>query len=105
MVFVEKSKASLEEIKSSLAASDYLTKTAGARHTPSAAPVGEGVHAITKFGRETHLAYILTNPLELGEVQKDILQKLGSFVAAAENPQHPGPQNASLSESPSYPRQ
>lgn len=104
MVFVEKANASLEEIKSSLGASDYLTKTAGARHTPSATPVGEGVYAIIKAGRESHLAYILTIPSELGEVQKDIgLRHRGSFVTTAKNPQYPGPQNTRLSESPTYP--
>lgn len=106
MVFVEKANASLEEIKSSLAASDYMTKTAGARHTPSATPAGEGVYAITKSGRESHLAYILTIPSELGEVQKDIgLQHRGSFVTTAKNPQYPGPQSTRLSECPSYPRE
>lgn len=106
MVFVEKANASLEEIKSSLGASDYLKKTAGARHTPSATPVGEGVYAIIKAGRESHLAYILTIPSELGEVQKDIgLRHRGSFVTTAKNPQYPGPQNTRLSESPTYPRE
>lgn len=106
MVFVEKANASLEEIKSSLGASDYVTKTAGARHTPSATPVGEGVYAIIKAGRESHLAYILTIPSELGEVQKDIgLRHRGSFVTTAKNPQYPGPQNTRFSESPTYPRE
>lgn len=106
MVFVEKANASLEEIKSSLGSSDYLTKTAGARHTPSATPVGEGVYAIIKAGRESHLAYILTIPSELGEVQKDIgLRHRGSFVTTAKNPQYPGPRNSNLSESPTYPQE
>lgn len=102
MGFVEKANASLEEIKSGLAASDYLTKTAGAHHTLSAALVGGGIYASTKAGRETQLAYILNSPSELGEVQKDTrLQHRGSFAAV--NLQHPGPQNASISESPLYP--
>lgn len=106
MVFVEKANASLEEIKSSLGASDYMTKTAGARHTPSATPVGEGIYAIIKAGRESHLAYILTIPSELGEVQKDIgLRHRGSFVTTAKNPQYPGPRNTNLSESPTYPQE
>lgn len=105
MVFVEKANATLEEIKSSLGASgNYLTKTVGARHSPSAIPVGEGVYAIIKAGRESHLAYILTIPSELGEVQKDIgLRHRGSFLTTAKNPQYPGPQNSRLSESPTYP--
>ena len=68
--FVEKANISMDDIKSRLSSSDYATKTAGARHTPAATPIGEGVYAITETGRETHLAYILTIPSELGEVQQ-----------------------------------
>ena len=70
MTFVEKAKISMDDIKSQLSSSDYTTKTAGARHTPAATPIGEGVYAIAQTGRETHLAYILTIPSELGEIQQ-----------------------------------
>ncbi len=104
MIFVEKANTSMEEIKSCLAASDYATKTAGARHTPSATPIGEGVYAITKRGHESHLAYILTIPSELGEVQKDVgLQERASFVTTVKNPQYSGPVNTNLPQGPSYP--
>ncbi|MCJ1462774.1 hypothetical protein MMC07_001377 [Pseudocyphellaria aurata] len=106
MIFVEKAKASMEDIKSFFASSDYTTKTAGTRHTPSATPIGEGVYAITTTGRESHLAYILTIPSELSEVQKDVgLQERGSFVTSVKNPQYSGPANATLPEGPKYPQE
>ena len=106
MVFVEKPKASLEEIKNDLASSDYMTKTAGSRHTPAAAPIGEGVYAITTTGRESHIAYILTIPSELSAVQHDVgLKERGSFVTSVKNPQHPGPANTNLPKAAEYPQE
>lgn len=105
MTFVEKANASMEDIKSTLASSDYATQTAGTRHTPSATPIGEGVYAITTTGRESHLAYILTIPRELNEVQKDVgLQARGSFVTSVKNPQYPGPANTNLPKGPEFPQ-
>jgi hypothetical protein len=104
MVFVEKTNVAIDEIKSTLAASDYVTKTVGARHTPSATPIGEGVYAITSTGRESHLAYILTIPSEISEVQKDVgLRDRGSFVTSVKNPKYPGPANANLPQGPEFP--
>ncbi|KAL8711079.1 MAG: hypothetical protein Q9220_004460 [cf. Caloplaca sp. 1 TL-2023] len=106
MVFVEKANASMEDIKSSLSASDYMTKTAGSRHTPAAAPIGEGVYAITSTGRETHLAYILTIPSEISEVQDGIgLRQRGSYLTSAKNPESSAPANASLPKSAEYPKE
>ena len=106
MIFVEKANASLEEIKTAFASSNYATKTAGSRHTPAATPIGEGVYAIVSTGRESHLVYILTIPSELSEVQKDVgLQKRGSFVTSVKNPQYPSPANTNLPESPEYPQE
>ena len=70
MTFVEKANIGMDDIKSQLSSSDYSTKTVGVRHTPAAAPIGEGVYAITQTGRETHLTYILTIPSDLGEIQQ-----------------------------------
>lgn len=104
MVFVEKSGAHYDEIKKDfLTGSDYQTKTAGPRHIPAATPVGEGVYVITSTGRESHLAYIITLPEELGEVQKDLgLKEKGSFILSTKNPEHPGPANAQLPEGPKF---
>ncbi|KAM5345839.1 hypothetical protein ACJ41O_011700 [Fusarium nematophilum] len=107
MVFVEKSGASYEEIKEEfLAASEYETKTAGTRRTPAAKPVGEGVYAITSTGRESHLAYLMTLPEKLEEVQEELgLKEKGSFIVSTKNPQYPGPANARLPKGPDYPKE
>ena len=106
MVFVEKCKSGMEDIKNTLQSSDYATKTAGTRHTPAATPVAEGVYCITTTGRESHLAYILTIPSELSEVQKDIgLRQRGSFVTSVRNPKYEGPTNTNLPKGPEYPQE
>ena len=106
MSFVEKAKVSLDEIKTNFGASDYATKTVGTRHTPPMAPLGEGVYAITSTGRESHLAYVLTIPSEVGEVQKDIgLQQRGSFITSIKNPTASGPSNTNLPQGPEFPQE
>lgn len=107
MVFVGEANSTIEDIKNKhLTSSDYETKTAGTRHTPAATPIAEGVYAITTTRRESHLAYILTIPSELSEVQKDIgLRERGSFVTSVKNPQYPGPANANLPQGPEYPQE
>lgn len=107
MVFVEKTQMSFKDLKEAfLSGEDYDTKTAGTRHTPAATPIGEGIYAITTTGRESHLAYILTLPTELSEVQRDVgLCERGSFVTSAKNPQYPSPANASLPQGPEYPKE
>jgi hypothetical protein len=106
--FVEKSGASFQTLKEEFlrASEEYQTKTAGARHTPAATPVGEGVYAITSTGRASHLVYMLTLPGELGEVQREIgLKERGSFVISTKNPEFPGPANARLPKAPEYPKE
>ncbi|KAK5656438.1 hypothetical protein OQA88_4819 [Cercophora sp. LCS_1] len=105
--FVEKCGASFQQLKEEfLSSKDYDTKTAGERHSPAATPVGEGVYAITSTGRESHLAYILTIPKTLGEVQKEIgLKEKGSFIISTKNPGYPSPPNARLPKGPEYPKE
>jgi hypothetical protein len=105
MTFVEKAGTSFAELKDSfLPGSDYATKTAGTSHSPPVTPLAEGVYAITSTGRESHLAYIITIPQELGEVQKDMgLRERGSFVVSVRNPTKPAPGGASLPKGPEYP--
>jgi len=105
MVFVEKANTSVEDLKENfLAASDYDTKTTGTRHTPAAAPVGEGVYALTSAGRTSHLAYMLTIPQELGEVQEEMgVKQRGSFITSLKNPTRKGPANATLPQGPDFP--
>lgn len=107
MSFVEKAGTSFDDLKESfLAASDYETKTAGTRHTPAATPIAEGIYAITSTGRESHLAYIITVPNELTEVQTDMgLRERGSFVVSLRNPQYEAPAGAQLPQKPEFPKE
>ncbi|KAK6839385.1 hypothetical protein PG987_005251 [Apiospora arundinis] len=107
IAFVEKVDASFAILKEDfLNSNDYETKTAGTRHSPAATPVGEGVYVITSTGRESHFAYMLTLPQELGEAQKEIgLREKGSFVLSTRNPAYPPPKYAQLPEEPDYPQE
>lgn len=106
MTFVEKANVNFDDLKTNMGASDYATKTAGTRHSPPMAPLAEGVYAITSTGRESHLAYILTIPSEINEVQRDIgLQQRGSFLTSVKNPSSSGPANASLPQGADYPQE
>lgn len=104
IAFVEKSHASFQTLKDEfISASDYVTKTAGVRHTPAATPVAEGTYAITTTGRESHLAYMITLPDSLGEVQREIgLKEKGSFIVSTRNPQYEAPKGTSLPQGPNY---
>ncbi|KAK9772144.1 putative BTB domain transcription factor [Seiridium cardinale] len=107
IAFVEKSHASFKTLKDEfLSASDYDTKTAGTRHSPAATPVGEGIYAITTTGRENHLAYMLTLPEKLSEVQEEIgLRERGSFILSTRNPDYEAPRNVALPQGPDYPKE
>ena len=107
MVFVEKAKTTMETMKEEFfPGSEYSTKTTGTRHTPEVTPLGEGVYAITSTGGgqgQTHLAYMLTIPSEIGEVQKDVgLAEKGSFVLSTKNPESSGPANATLPQTAEF---
>lgn len=104
IAFVEKTNESFAKLKEDfLAANDYDTKTAGVRHSPAATPIGEGVYAITTTGRESHLAYMLTLPEKLGEVQTEIgLKEKGSWILSTRNPQFEAPAGTALPEGPDF---
>jgi hypothetical protein len=89
ITFVEKAKTDFAELKETfLTGSEYETQTQGTKTTHPVTPLAEGIYAITSTGRESHLAYIVNIPSELGEVQKDFgLQSRGSFVASVKNPE------------------
>lgn len=105
MTFVERANVSIDTLKEDvMKGSEYTTKTTGVRHSPPVTPVGEGVYAITTTGRASHLAYMLTIPRELGQVQHDLgLAEQGSFVVQVKNPKQKGPANASLPQGPDFP--
>ncbi|KAF1985739.1 tetrapyrrole biosynthesis, uroporphyrinogen III synthase [Aulographum hederae CBS 113979] len=104
MTFIEKANVSMSDLKDEfMKGSDYETKTAGTRHTPAVAPVGEGVYAITTVKSSSHLAYMLTIPSEIGEVQNAMgIRDNGSFVLSLKNPSVTGPANASLPQGPEF---
>lgn len=111
MVFVEKAKTSMETLKEDFfQGSEYSTKTTGTRHTPEVIPIGEGVYAITSIGGygrgTTHLAYMLTIPSDIGEVQKDVgLAERGSFILSVKNPEASGGSAAvQLPQGAEYPK-
>lgn len=106
IAFVEKSNTTFRELKDEfLSSSDYDTKTAGIRHSPAATPIGEGIYAITTTGRENHLAYMLTLPSNLDEVQKEMgLRDKGSFIISTRNPDYDAPKNVALPQGPDYPK-
>jgi len=107
IAFVEKANTTLKKLREGfIKASDHETATSGTRHTPPATPVGEGLYAIINTGRESHIAYMLTIPEQLGEVQKDVgLREKGSFVISIKNPEIKGPPYASLPRGPDYPKE
>lgn len=110
MVFVEKGATTMDNLKEDFfQGSSYSTQTTGTRHTPEVTPLGEGVYAMTSTGGgqgTTHLAYMLTIPSEVGEVQSDVgLAKKGSFVLSLKNPESSSPANASLPQSADYPKE
>ena len=110
MAFIEKGAASMDTLKEDFfQGSEYTTKTVGVRSMPEVTPIGEGVYAMTSTGGgqgTTHLAYMLTIPSELGEVQKDVgIKEKGSFVLSLKNPESSGPANAQLPQGPDYPKE
>ncbi|KAM5433006.1 hypothetical protein McanMca71_006497 [Microsporum canis] len=105
MGFVEKAGIDLKTLKQSFLGKEYETKTKGTQFSPTATPLAEGVYAITSTMRTSHLAYILTVPTEVSEVQKDFgLSDRGSFIVASKNPKYPGPSSARLPKPPDYPQ-
>ncbi|QSS62037.1 hypothetical protein I7I51_04214, partial [Histoplasma capsulatum] len=105
MGFVEKAHTTTKTIKDSFLMSERQTATRGTTYTAAATPIAEGVYAIASKGRSSHLAYYLTIPSELGEVQKDIgLRRHGSFIASVKNPEYVGPETARLPHGPEFPQ-
>ncbi|KAH0294201.1 hypothetical protein KCU62_g763, partial [Aureobasidium sp. EXF-3399] len=108
MVFVEKAKASLEELKKNyFQGSEKEINATGNRPNHPITPIGEGVYAITTTGTrsESHLAYMLTIPQEPGQMQKDMgIREKGSFVLSLKNPQAKGPSYATLDKPAEFPQ-
>lgn len=111
MTFVEKAGVSIEVLKEEfLQGSTYDTATTGTRTSPAVTPIGEGVYAITTTGQASaetsHLAYMLTIPAEMGEVQEQMgLAAKGSFALSLKNPTQKGPSNTNLDTSADFPQE
>ncbi|KGO74579.1 hypothetical protein PITC_002240 [Penicillium italicum] len=106
MGFVEKAGQSMQSLHEKfIAGKTYQTSTRGERHTEEARPYAEGVYAITSTQRASHLAYILTIPAELGDVQEDFgLQPRGSWIVQSKSPKFAGPPVGQLPKGPEYPQ-
>lgn len=112
--WVEKAGTDIETIRNSFKGEEHQTKTRGLRHTPGVTPFAEGVYAITSNGPQagagshrtsgaSHIAYMLTVPNEMTQVQIDFgLEDKGSFIAQVKNPSYKGPRFAP-SRAPEYP--
>ncbi|TVY36694.1 hypothetical protein LCER1_G009242 [Lachnellula cervina] len=106
LVFVDKGEATVKDLRDQLQGSEYATKTVGTSTTEPVTPFAEGIYAITSTGRESHLAYHLTVPSSIGEIQKELgLHEQGSFVVSAKNPETPSPGNAGLDNPAKYPEE
>ncbi|KAJ5197967.1 uncharacterized protein N7498_007084 [Penicillium cinerascens] len=105
MGFVEKAGQTMKDLQENfVAARTYETATRGERTIEEARPYAEGVYAITSTKRTSHLAYVLTIPAQLGEIQENFgLRHRGSWIVSAKNPKFPGPTSAQLPKDPEYP--
>ena len=105
MGFVEKANQSIKDLQEKfIAGSTYQTSTRGERHIEEARPYAEGVYAITSTRRRSNLAYMITVPSEIGEIQENFgLYQRGSFIVQSKNPKFPGPSYAKLPKGPEYP--
>ncbi|KAL1859380.1 hypothetical protein Plec18167_006665 [Paecilomyces lecythidis] len=103
MGFVEKAGMSMKDLHEKfIEGGTYETSTRGERTKPEAKPYAEGVYAITSTKRASHLAYVVTAPSEIGDIQHDFgLHKRGSWILQSKNPKFPGP--AQLPKNPEYP--
>jgi len=105
LTFVEMANASLADLKGFMQGSEYNTRTAGTNFSPAVTLIGEGVYALTTTGgsRDTHLAYMLTIPAQVGDVQREMgVREKGSFVCSLKNPTKSAPAGARLDEGPEY---
>jgi hypothetical protein len=86
-----------EEVEDELDREVYQTKTRGERVRPEGRPAGEGVYAIVKHGRHTHLAYELEFPKKPGDVQEELqIEVEASYVVSVANPERRAPPRAGV---------
>ncbi|CAK7226395.1 hypothetical protein SCUCBS95973_006185 [Sporothrix curviconia] len=115
MAFVLKADASYTELQNEFLTgsepgpqADGDSTDQSEKHYPAATAFGEGVYAIIGTGRESHLAYVLSLPEQLGAVQKQLglTSKQGCFIVSAKNPAFPMPGGAKMvGGGPDYPKE
>ncbi|KAJ5594182.1 uncharacterized protein N7459_000390 [Penicillium hispanicum] len=105
MGFVEKAGQTMKDLQEKfIASSTYHTSTRGERTVEEAKPYAEGVYALTSTYRASHLAYVLTIPAHIGEIQENFgLHERGSWIVQSKNPKFPGPPIGRLPKEPEYP--
>jgi hypothetical protein len=98
--FVEMITRSGKDVEEELRRETYDTRTRGERVRPAARPAGEGVYAMVREGRKTHLAWALELPEKPGPVQKTFnIPPEASLAISIKNPETGGgPRGAQLSE-------
>lgn len=90
--FVDMIADTQEEINEYMEGQLYQTKKGNARTLFPARCVGEAMYEIVMHHGTAHLAYVLVDPAEPGEAQKDLnIFKEGSFVLSIKNPTNPTP--------------
>ncbi|KAJ5769260.1 hypothetical protein N7520_003819 [Penicillium odoratum] len=106
MAFVEKVEQSVKDLQENfVASSTYQTATRGERTTEEARPYAEGVYAITLAKKSSHLAYEVTIPANIGEIQENFgLYQRGSWIVQSKNPKFPGPPSGQLPKAAAYPK-
>ncbi len=89
--FVEMIAKSGKDVEEELRRETYDTKTRGERVRPAARPAGEGVYALVREGRKTHLAWALELPDQPGPVQKTFnIPPEASLALSIRNPEKAG---------------
>ena len=106
LTIVEEPKITAAELKEQfLKGRTYETKSMGERTDYPVQVVGEGVYVLTKAEKEggSHLAYVLSVPEEIGEVQKEVgVAERGSWVVRVRNPETNAPAGAGVADKPEY---
>ncbi|KAG9234219.1 hypothetical protein BJ875DRAFT_510086 [Amylocarpus encephaloides] len=96
---VEKNGQTIEQLREFLSSEETSNSSA-------VIPSAEGVYVITSTGPESHLAYHITVPETIGEVQQELgIKEKGSFALSVKNPEAPDLTNVSLDNPAQYPEE
>ena len=97
--FVDLVDERIETVRDALAKQTYDTRTLGERTNPPARPVGEGVYAVYRDGRDTRFAYVLRLPEQPDEAQQALnIEEEAVYILSVKNPEAGQPAQAGLAE-------